>query len=213
VLISSSILSADFLNLERDINRLEMAGTDLVHIDIMDGKFVKNITWGPSTIASIRQITSLPLDVHLMIDQPELMIDKYLKTKADIITIHPESTVYLRKLIKMIKNNGLKAGVALKLETPIQSIENCLDLLDVVLFLTCDEGFGGQTFNKLSLEKISQVAQWRQNKNFNFKIEVDGGICPKTGKMCKENGADILVAGSYIFRQDISTAISRLKEV
>src|SRR5699024_6558955 len=139
----SSILSADFLNLERDINRLEMAGTDLVHIDIMDGKFVKNITWGPSTIASIRQITSLPLDVHLMIDQPELMIDKYLKTKADIITIHPESTVYLRKLIKMIKNNGLKAGVALKLETPIQSIENCLDLLDVVLFLTCDEGFGG----------------------------------------------------------------------
>lgn len=213
MLVSPSILSANFLNLERDVQRLESAGADLIHIDIMDGVFVANTTWGPTTISAIRKITSLPLDVHLMIDKPERLIDDYLKTKADIIIIHPESTMFLRKNLLKIKNYGAKAGVALKLETPTHIIKNCLDLVNTVLFLTCDEGFGGQAFHPLSLKKITQVAKWRSEQNLNFKIEVDGGINSKTGKLCKEAGADILVAGSYVFKQEMKTAIAQLKNV
>lgn len=213
VLIAPSILSANFLNLERDIKRLEEARADLIHIDIMDGLFVANPTWGPSTISAIRQITSLPLDIHLMIDQPERLITDYLKTKADMLIIHPESTVFLRKTLLRIKDFGAKAGVALKLETPTNLIEHCLDLVDTVLLLTCDEGFGGQAFHPLSLEKIAQVDKWRKDQNLDFKIEVDGGIQPDTGKLCKDAGADILVAGSYVFKHDMNIAMEKLRNV
>lgn len=213
MIVSTSILSSDFLNLERDIKRLETAGADSIHIDIMDGVFVANPTWGPSTVKAIRQVTSLPLDVHLMIDKPERLIDDYLRTSADYIIIHPESTVYLRKTLLQVKNYGTKAGVAIKLETPIDIIRNCLDLVDIVLLLTCDEGFGGQTFHPFSIEKISQVAKWRSDQGLHFKIEVDGGINPETGRQCKDAGADILVAGSYIFNHELDRAIRALKEV
>ncbi|MFC3780661.1 ribulose-phosphate 3-epimerase [Bacillus chungangensis] len=213
MIVSPSILSADFLNLERDIKRLESADANFIHIDIMDGVFVDNITWGPSTVSEIRKITSLTLDVHLMVNKPERIIDEYIKTKANIITIHPESTIFLRKTLLQIKNSGLKAGLALKLETPINAIENCLDLIDVVLLLTCDEGFGGMDFHPLSLEKISLLSKWRRDQGLDFKIEVDGGVNLETGKLCKEAGADILVSGSYIFKRDMKKAINLLKNV
>lgn len=213
LLVSPSILSANFLNLERDVNRLEAAGADSIHIDIMDGVFVSNTTWGPSTVAAIREITSLPLDVHLMIDKPERLIDDYLRTNVDCIIIHPESTIFLRKTLLKIKEHGTKVGVALKLETPIDIIENCFDLVDVILIITCDEGFGGQSFHPLSLGKISKVIERRFDYGLTFEVIVDGGINPETGNQCKEVGADVLVAGSYVFSHEMKTAINLLRNI
>lgn len=213
MLVSASILSADFLNLERDIQQLEAAGADLLHIDIMDGRFVSNVTWGSSTVKAIREITSLPLDVHLMVDQPERLLDAYLETNADIMIIHPESTKVLRKNLLKIKSFGAKAGVALKLETSVDAIQHCLDVVDIVLFLTCDEGFGGQAFHSLAIEKIKQVAKWRTEKGLDFLIEVDGGMNPKTCRQCKKAGADIAVAGSYVFNNEMRSAIRELQNI
>lgn len=213
LLVSPSILSADFLNLERDIRRLEQANADHLHIDIMDGVFVTNTTWGPSTVAAIRNVTSLPLEVHLMIDKPERLIDEYLRAGSDILIVHPESTVFLRKILLHIKRQGVKAGVAIKLETPVETIIHCLELVDVVLLLTCDEGFGGNPFQPLAIKKIIRLDRLRKDDNLEFKIEVDGGINIETGRLSKGAGANILVAGSYIFNQEMSTAINLLRNV
>ncbi|WP_153720927.1 ribulose-phosphate 3-epimerase [Sporosarcina cascadiensis] len=213
MIVSASILSADFLNLERDIRLLEEKGTEFIHIDIMDGRFVTNITWGPATVKAIRKITELPIEVHLMIAEPERSIKNYLDSEADFFVIHPESTQFLRKTLLEIKNAGKKAGIALKLETPVDTIRHCLDVVDLVLFVTCDEGFGGQSFHPLSLEKIAEVAKWRKEYKLNFQIEVDGGINSETAAQCKAAGADIAVSGSFIFRDDIQEAIERLKSV
>lgn len=213
MIVSPSILSADFLNLERDILQLEQAGADLIHIDIMDGVFVYNITWGPSTIKAVRKITNLPLEVHLMIDKPERLIDSYLSTDADFFIIHPESTQFLRKTLLAIKNAGKKAGIGLKVETSVDSILHCLDLVDIVLFVTCDEGFGGQSFQPFALQKIAKVARWRQEFELDFHIEVDGGINDRTAKQCKEVGANIAVTGSFVFKDDMKSAIRLLKDL
>ncbi|WP_203247276.1 ribulose-phosphate 3-epimerase [Sporosarcina beigongshangi] len=211
--ISPSILNADYLNLESDIKQLENAGADAIHIDIMDGRFVEPTTWGATTVSAIRKITALPLEIHLMIDEPERSINEYVETGADVIMIHPESTVFLRKTLLAIKQANRKAGIALKLETRVDVILHCLDLLDVVLLLTCDEGFGGQPFHTMALNKISQVAKLREVHQLDYSIEVDGGIGLETGKLCKTAGADILVSGSYIFNQDKTKAIHSLKNI
>lgn len=197
--IAPSILSADFANLERDIQLVEKLGADYIHVDVMDGQFVPNITFGPNVVSAIRPITKLPLDVHLMIVQPENYIEAFAKAGADIITVHQESTPHIHRAIQMIKAMDVKAGVVINPGTPLVAIENVLELVDQVLIMTVNPGFGGQSFIESALDKIAQLKEWQETKGYTYDIEVDGGIIPETAKRCKEAGANVFVAGSYIY--------------
>lgn len=197
--LAPSILSADFANLERDIQLVEKLGADYIHVDVMDGQFVPNITLGPNVVSAIRPVTKLPLDVHLMIVQPENYIEAFAKAGADIITVHEESTTHIHRAIQMIKASGVKAGVVINPGTPLSAIEYVLDLVDQVLIMTVNPGFGGQSFIESSLDKIAQLKEWKETKGYTYDIEVDGGIVPETAKLCKEAGANVFVAGSYIY--------------
>lgn len=197
--IAPSILSADFANLARDIQLVEKLGADYIHIDVMDGQFVPNITFGPNVVSAIRPITKLPLDVHLMIVQPENYIEAFAKAGADIITVHQESTTHIHRAIQMIKVAGVKAGVVINPGTPLVAIENVLELVDQVLIMTVNPGFGGQSFIESSLDKITQLKEWKATKGYTYDIQVDGGIIPETAQRCKEAGANVFVAGSYIY--------------
>ncbi|ALS36407.1 ribulose-phosphate 3-epimerase [Enterococcus rotai] len=197
--LAPSILSADFANLERDIQLVEKLGADYIHVDVMDGQFVPNITLGPNVVSAIRPVTKLPLDVHLMIVQPENYIEAFAKAGADIITVHEESTPHIHRAIQMIKASGVKAGVVINPGTPLSAIEYVLDLVDQVLIMTVNPGFGGQSFIESSLDKIAQLKEWKETKGYTYDIEVDGGIVPETAKLCKEAGANVFVAGSYIY--------------
>jgi ribulose-phosphate 3-epimerase len=200
--LAPSILSADFANLERDIQLVEKLGADYIHVDVMDGQFVPNITLGPNVVSAIRPVTKLPLDVHLMIVQPENYIEAFAKAGADIITVHQESTPHIHRAIQMIKASGVKAGVVINPGTPLSAIEYVLDLVDQVLIMTVNPGFGGQTFIESSLDKIAQLNEWKETKGYTYDIEVDGGIEPNTAKRCKEAGANVFVAGSYIYNSE-----------
>ncbi|MBO0473842.1 ribulose-phosphate 3-epimerase [Enterococcus ureasiticus] len=197
--IAPSILSADFANLERDIQLVEKLGADYIHVDVMDGQFVPNITLGPNVVSAIRPVTKLPLDVHLMIVQPENYIEAFAKAGADIITVHAESTTHIHRAVQMIKASGVKSGVVINPGTPLSAIEYVLDLVDQVLIMTVNPGFGGQSFIESSLDKIAQLKEWKETKGYTYDIEVDGGIVPETAKRCKEAGANVFVAGSYIY--------------
>lgn len=211
--ISPSILSADFANLERDIRIVEEGGADYIHVDVMDGHFVPNITLGPNIVSAIRPVTKLPLDCHLMIENPEKYIEDFAKAGADIITVHVESTPHIHRAIQMIKNTGVRAGVVLNPGTPVAAVEYVLSECDMVLVMTVNPGFGGQSFIPETLKKIEKLKQLKEANHYHYEIEVDGGIVPETAKQCKQAGADVFVAGSYVYNaEDPQKQIQHLKE-
>ena len=197
--ILPSILSADFANLERDIKELENIGIDMFHIDVMDGNFVPNISFGFPIIEAIRPKTDKVFDCHLMIANPENYVEQFCKVGCDMVSFHIEATNHADRLIQVIKANGKKAGIVLNPQTPIESIKYLLPKLDYVLIMTVNPGFGGQKFIPEMLEKIEELAKLREEKNYNFLIEVDGGINTETSKACRDKGADLLVCGSFLF--------------
>lgn len=212
VRIAPSILAADFGRLADEIGKIEKAGADLIHLDIMDGHFVPNITFGPALVGVIRKTTGLPLDVHLMIDNPELYIPRFVESGADILTVHVEASPHLHRNVYAIKNLGIKAGVSLNPHTPLFMVNEILEDIDLVLLMTVNPGFGGQKFIERTVDKIRLARNIIKNHNYQCAIEVDGGITDITGKRCVEAGADILVAGEYIFRcDDYGKAIKSLK--
>lgn len=206
--IAPSILSADFANLEKEIKAVAAAGADLVHVDVMDGHFVPNLTIGVPVVQSLKKVSPLPLDVHLMIDKPEKFVDDFLKAGSDYLTIHVESTDQSEMLLKRIREKA-KSGITLRPRTPIEKIEPYLKLADLVLVMTVEPGFGGQSFMIDQVEKIKWLNDYRKNNQLSFEIEVDGGVNLETRRYLDQ--ADILVAGSYIFKGDYQKTITSLK--
>jgi len=200
--ISPSILSADFSQLGNEIKRLEEGGADMIHVDVMDGHFVPNLTMGPPIIKALRQYTSLPFDVHLMISPVHNYIQDYADAGSDIITIHPEATVNLKESIELIKKLGKKVGISLNPKTKINVITNFLNEIDLILIMSVNPGFGGQKFMPEVLDKIKELKKIKDQKNLNFDIEIDGGINFNNSKLAIEAGADILVSGTTIFKNN-----------
>lgn len=208
--IAPSILSADFAKLGEEVRDVERGGADYIHVDVMDGHFVPNITIGPLIVEAIRPVTKLPLDVHLMIENPDAYIEIFAKAGADIITVHVEACPHLHRTLQLIKSYGVKAGVVLNPHTPVSMIEHIIDEVDMVLLMTVNPGFGGQTFITSVLPKIKQVADMVKERGLNVEIEVDGGVNTETAKLCVEAGANVLVAGSAVYNKtDRAEAIRR----
>ena len=209
VIVSPSILSADFANLEREIKKVENAGADWLHIDVMDGHFVPNITIGVPVVKSIKKVTQLPLDVHLMIENPEKYIEAFADAGADIITFHYEAVSDVEKVVTLIKSHGVQAGMSIKPKTSAREVLGYLPLLDLILVMTVEPGFGGQKFMEDCAEKITEI---KSAASEDLVIQVDGGINAQTARICTQFGANSLVAGNYIYKSsDIFQAINSLK--
>lgn len=202
VKIAPSILSADFARLGEEIKDVENGGADYIHVDVMDGKFVPNITIGPLIVEAIRPITDLPLDVHLMIENPDRYISSFAKAGADIITVHAEACDHLHRTVQMIRNEGKKAGVVLNPATPLTELEYILEDIDMVLIMTVNPGFGGQKFIHSVLPKIQRLSEMISARGLDVEIEIDGGVNEETAKLCTDAGATVLVAGSAIFNKE-----------
>ena len=212
VKVAPSILSADFSRLAEEVKRVEQGGADLLHIDVMDGHFVPNITFGPAVIASIKGKTKLPFDVHLMIEEPEKYLNDFIRAGADILTVHAESTVHLHRLVSHIKSQGIKPGVAINPSTPLDAIKYVLDDIDLVLIMSVNPGFGGQKFIPRILDKISELRSIVEQNQYDILIEVDGVINEDNASEIIDAGADILVAGSAIYESpNPEDVIKRLK--
>ena len=212
IMIAPSILSADFARLGEEIMAVEQAGAEVIHVDVMDGHFVPNITIGPLVVQAVRRITELPLDVHLMISNADAYLEDFARAGADWITVHVEACPHLHRTIHRIKELGKKAGAVLNPATSLSSLDFILDDLDLVMLMSVNPGFGGQSFIPSSLEKIRRLKAMIDQRELNCGIEVDGGVSPKTIKTIAEAGANIFVAGSAVFSQpDYRGAIAALK--
>lgn len=209
VIVAPSILSADFSCLSDEIKKVENFGADWIHVDVMDGHFVPNLTIGACVVRDIRKTTKLPLDVHLMIENPEKYVDDFIKAGSDIITFHIEAVKNPLQLINKIKENGIKAGVSIKPKTKVEDLKDIINLVDLVLVMTVEPGFGGQKFMSDCAEKIKEI---RKIASKSLIVEVDGGINEETAKICKRYGANALVAGNYIYKsENIERAIKSLR--
>ena len=200
--IAPSILAADFGNLQRDCEMVNQSTADWFHIDVMDGHFVPNISYGMPVIQAIKKHARKPLDVHLMIEKPERYIEEFAKIGADIITVHYESTIHLHRTLSQIENAGCKAGVVLNLTTPISVLEDILPKCYIVLLMSINPGFGGQKFEEMTLQKVMDLRKMVDKKGLNTLIEIDGGVNRSNAKKLLNAGANVLVAGSYIFKSD-----------
>ena len=205
-MIAPSILSADFARLGHEIDLVQKAGADWIHVDVMDGHFVPNLTIGMPVVKALKPVSAVPLDVHLMIERPEKYIEEFLKAGADYLTLHVESTADMRPLLRRIRESGAKAGITARPGTPVDELKSFLDVADLVLVMTVEPGFGGQSFMEAQVEKIKTLKKWRDEGQGNFLIEVDGGVNAKTAQICWAAGADVLVAGNAVFAGEKSYA-------
>lgn len=212
VLIAPSILSADFSKLGQEVADVEAGGADWLHVDVMDGHFVPNLTFGPLVMGAIAPLTKLPLDVHLMIENPEQYILAFAAAGAHVITVHAEACVHLHRVLHLIKEQGVKAGIAINPATPVSAISEILEIVDLALVMTVNPGFGGQAFIPSTLRKIKQLDEFRVQHGHSYRIEVDGGIAAPTAPLVVEAGADVLVAGNAVFgRSDRRAAMEEIR--
>ncbi len=213
-MLAPSILSADFTNLAQQIRMVEIGGADWIHCDVMDGNFVPNLTFGPSIVKAAHKVTKLPIDVHLMIENPDKYLEDFIKAGASYVSVHVEEVVHLNRTVNRIKELGAKAGVVINPATPVSSIVDVGEYIDLLLIMTVNPGFGGQKFIPNSIRRIKEAVTLRSEVNANFLIEIDGGVNVETAKTALEAGAEVFVAGSSIFKADnISAATVEIKKV